>query len=195
MKLWVLFHSLFPWQLSLRERRGFSRRQSTAAESLFTAGLKLIFTDALLQHHPRTHVYFHPSHHRIRLLYCTVHNYSLHGDAGVQVQVHPLDVLKCTNYGKQRPNEMIIIIIFFAFTCERWNLHACTPWKIFLKVAKERESPKNNNTQKKKCVQVRLQCAWRLIRRGTVRAHHTLLVHRAHNEAKADGKATFSTGW
>lgn len=54
MKLWVLFHSLFPWQLSLRDRRGFSRRQSTAAESLFTAGLKLIFTDALLQYHPRT---------------------------------------------------------------------------------------------------------------------------------------------
>lgn len=54
MKLWVLFHSLFPWQLSLRDRRGFSRRQSTAAESLFTAGLKLILTDSLLQYHPRT---------------------------------------------------------------------------------------------------------------------------------------------
>lgn len=39
-----LFHSLFPWQLSLRDHRGFSRRQSAAVESLFTAGLKLWYS-------------------------------------------------------------------------------------------------------------------------------------------------------
>lgn len=45
-----LFHSLFPWQLFLRAQQGFSRRQSAAVKSLFTAGLKL-FIGMLLQHH------------------------------------------------------------------------------------------------------------------------------------------------
>lgn len=35
-----LFHSPFPWQLSPRDRGGFTRRQSAAVESLFTAWLK-----------------------------------------------------------------------------------------------------------------------------------------------------------
>lgn len=66
------FHSLFPWQLSLRDQQGFSRRQSAAVESLFTAGLKLWYS--LTASSPFFHVYFHPSHQ-------DVHNCSLHGDA------------------------------------------------------------------------------------------------------------------
>lgn len=74
-----LFHSLFPWQLSLRDQQGFSRRQSAAVESLFTAGLKLWYSLTCFTISPFfSHVYFHPSHQDI-------HNYSLHGDAVGQV--------------------------------------------------------------------------------------------------------------
>lgn len=70
-----LFHSLFPWQLSPRDQQGFSRRQSVAVESLFTAGLKLWYSrTGFTVSPPFSNVYFHPSHQDI-------HNYSLHGDA------------------------------------------------------------------------------------------------------------------
>lgn len=49
-----LFHSPFPWQLSVRDQRGFTGRQSAAVESLLTARLKLWYLLACITVSPHS---------------------------------------------------------------------------------------------------------------------------------------------
>lgn len=161
------FHSLFPWQLSLRDQQGFSRRQSAAVESLFTAGLKLWYS--LTASSPFFHVYFHPSHQ-------DVHNCSLHGDA----------VGRVTDW-----TFLNAAIIYYE---KQWQIPCCL-WsvaggKYYTLTLKNIQVWKGLNT-----VEVHFQkYASRLIRRIILCANQCLLVQRPHNEVRQAARPP-STGW
>lgn len=160
-----LFHSLFPWQLSLRDQRGFSGRQSAAVESLFTARLKLWYSLACFTASPLSPMSISNPH--IRKYIITISMAILL----VRLLTGHLEIQQLPRMKKE------------------WNFPCCLRQVEWMLTSKTicymlSRAPEGHSG---------ISTSW-LIRRDIPCANHCLLVQCSHNELRQAARPPF-TGW